>query len=131
MSEPLYPPHEPSKYLELAKELSSKSETAAKRTAVDKAYYAAFLTCRDRLAAKGYITPHYSIEDHKYVATALKHIDTLASFGNEESRLRRIRNKVTYDTRELRVRQGVRPIDWIISIAEEIIRQVEALPDRH
>ena len=42
MSGPLYKALDPKTYLELANELSLKSQEAANRTAADQAYYAAF-----------------------------------------------------------------------------------------
>ena len=118
---------DPSEYLTLASELASESGEAAKRTAVDRAYYAAFLTSRDILAAKNLITPYYNADDHKYVATSLKRY--LGTFGNEENRLRLARNLSTYDTRSLDIGHGARPVEWMIDTASTIIDKVKALPD--
>ena len=80
-SQPLYEPVDPEAYLELAKDLSLKSEAAAKRTAADRAYYAAFLASRNFLEGKGYITPHGDERDHQYVIEALKREDVLGAVG--------------------------------------------------
>jgi len=113
----------PVKYLEFAYEISSRPETEAKRTAADRAYYAAFLFSRDQLASKGYITPYYKEEDKRYVSQELKRLKF--SIGNSENLLRRRRTTITYDTRD-----GEGPsLDWMLQTAEKIIDYVKALPD--
>jgi uncharacterized protein (UPF0332 family) len=132
MSQPLYESVDPETYLELASELSSKAQAAAKRTAADRAYYAAFLVSRDLLAEKGYISPYYNSDDHKYVEETLKHKDVLGSLGNDENRLRRARNLVTYDTRDLArtTKQYAYPLNWVLNTAGTIIDRVKQLPTR-
>lgn len=129
-SEPLYKAIDPKTYLELANELSLRSQEPAKRTAVDRAYYAAFLASRDILAAKGYITPYYSSRDHQYVAEMLRHRDILGSLGNDENRLRRARNTITYDTREInKSHEDARPLNWILDTAKRIVEGLGTVPD--
>jgi len=129
MSEQLYKPLNPKKYLELATELSLKTEAAAKRAAADRAYYTAFLSSRDLLAAKGYIVPYYNLDDHKYVAENLKDKNVLGSLGNDENRLRLARNLITYDTRDISsAKQHACSLDWMLKTARKIIEKVEALP---
>lgn len=132
MSQPLYESVDPETYLELAKELSSKSQVAARRTAADRAYYAAFLASRDLLAEKDYITPYGDERDHQYVNEALKRKDILGSFGNEGLRLRRARNVATYDTRDItmRTQQYARPLNWMLNTAGTLIDKVKKLPSR-
>lgn len=132
MSQPLYESVDPEKYLELAEELSLRSQAVAKRTAADRAYYAAFLTSRDLLAEKGYITPYYNSDDHRYVEETLKHKDILGSLGNDENRLRRARNLVTYDTRDIATstQQYARTLNWVLDTARTIIDGVKQLPPR-
>lgn len=131
MSKPLYPMVEPTTYLELADELSSRIESASRRTAADRAYYAAFLTCRDRLALKNYFTPYYDSRDHDYVQRTLREPNVLGTYGNQENRLRRARNCTTYKTCDLNPGQtDVRSLDWMIRTAKEIIKRVDALPTR-
>jgi hypothetical protein len=131
MSKVLYPMLDPTAYLKLAEEVSSNSETAARRTAADRAYFAAFLVSRDLLAEKGYMLPHYSDEDHKDVVDVLKDMQVLGAFGNEENRLRMARNCVTYDTRDLdsSMLRNVRSLEWMLYTAREIIKRVKALPE--
>jgi len=129
MSELLYRAVNPKTYLELADGLSLESDETAKRTAADRAYYAAFLVSRDTLAERGYITPYYSSDDHKYVSETLKRKDVLGSFGNDEARIRFARNLTTYDTRDIsREQQSARSLKWILDTAKQIIERVENLP---
>jgi hypothetical protein len=123
---PVFLALDPVAYIELVDELASRPETPAKRTAADRAYFAAFLFSRDQLTTKGYIMPHYSQDDRKYVAENLKLL--LGTFGNQENRLRRARNRVTYDTRDLTQSEGQPPLSWMISTAKEIIERVKKLP---
>ena len=117
---------DPQEYLQIAKRLASSPNAADRRTAADRAYYAAFLFSRDTLSAKGYITPYYSSQDHEYVARELKSKHILGSAGNDENRLRSARNKVTYDCRAL----TDHTLEWFINTAERIIQNVSNLPVR-
>jgi hypothetical protein len=132
MSKPLYNKIDPSSYMELAKQLAINADDSSKRTAADRAYYAAFLTCRDVLASKGYLVPQYNLDDHKSVPQTLKSIEALGSRGNDEERLRSARNRINYDTRELRdqPQSAVCSINWMITTAQDIINGVQALPKR-
>jgi hypothetical protein len=125
---PVFPAIDPITYIELVDELASRPESPAKRTAADRAYFAAFLFSRDQLTAKGYIIPHNDQQDHKYVTESLKREDLLGAFGNEEYRLRIARNRVTYDTHNLFHSQGQPSLNWMISTAKEIIKRVNKLP---
>jgi hypothetical protein len=127
MSKPLYPSILPGEYLTLAKELASRQEAASLRSAVDRAYYAVFLTCRDLLQKKNYIVEYGHIEDHQYISRVLKTV--LKSKGNEENRLRRVRNEITYNTSDLfQGHDTVRRLDWVFSTSEELIQLVNNLP---
>lgn len=129
-SQLLYESINPTTYLKLAQELESRSDMASKRTAADRVYYAAFLTSRDQLASKDYLTPYYDTQDHQYVTEALKKwLGT--GVGNDENRLRRARNCINYDTRDLGDDNGsARTCKWMIRAAEKIITKVESLPRR-
>jgi hypothetical protein len=129
ISKPLYPQINPVDYLALAKELAAKTEESAARSAVDRAYYAAFLTSRDVLTAKNYLTPYYNYKDHEYVTETLRKV--LGSRGNDEFLLHNERNRTNYDTRNLSRGQSpdIRRLSWIINTAEEIIGLVQALPE--
>jgi len=112
----------PELYLALARELAGNPAPEYIRSAGDRAYYAAFLFCRDELARKGYITPFYSTEDHSYVSRSLQQLFGRGHFSEFE--LRYQRNRISYDTRNLR---GV-SIPWMIKTAEDIIEKVKELP---
>ena len=120
----MFPAVKADKYLEFAKEISSRQETEVKRTAADRAYYAAFLFSRDQLASKGYVTPYYREEDKRYVSRELKRLKF--SIGNSENLLRTRRTEITYDTRDIRTPS----LDWMIDTAQKIIDYVEALPSK-
>jgi hypothetical protein len=116
------PAVKPELYLDLARELAGNPAPEYIRSAGDRAYYAAFLFCRDELARKGYITPFYSTEDHSYVSRSLQQLFGRGPFSEFE--LRYQRNRISYDTRNLR---GV-SIPWMIKTAEDIIERVKELP---
>jgi len=128
---PWYPALDPTEYLKIADELTSRSESSAIRTAADRAYYAAFLTCRDRLAEKDYFTPTYSSDDHPDLTSALRRKEVLGNYGNQEFRLRRARNCINYMTDDISsATKDARPLHWMLTTAREIISRVEALPHR-
>jgi len=131
MSELLYPQIDPRDYLKLAEELSCRDETTAKRTAADRAYYAAFLTSRDILLEKRYLEPSAQSDDHKYVCNVLKSKEVLGSFGNQQLRLRLARNSATYNTKDLYLGSpyNCRRLTWMFDTAGKIIERVEALPN--
>lgn len=117
---------DPRSYLDLAKILASQPDSASRRSAIDRAYYAVFLFSRDELTSKGYITPYYSTNDHRYVSDNLK-LYLARDIGNNEDRLRRARNSVTYDTRDIRLELS---LQTIIDSAEKIIQAVSGLRPR-
>lgn len=125
---PVFPALDPADYIGLADELASRPEQAAKRTAADRAYYTAFLISRDQLTVKGYITPYYNQQDHEYVTENLKRRDLLGAYGNQEYRLRRARNRVTYDIRDLTYSQEQPSLRWMVDTAKEIIKRVKKIP---
>jgi uncharacterized protein (UPF0332 family) len=55
----------------LAVQLAEMPDAAARRSAVDRAYYAAFLTVREGLVNKGYASFPERPEAHRRVAEAL------------------------------------------------------------
>lgn len=132
MSELLYPKIDPKEYLKLAEELSCKVETAATRTAADRAYYAAFLTSRDILTEKGYLVPSYWIDDHENVCNVLNSKDVLGNYGKQQIRLRLARNLVNYNNQDLYLGQpyDCKRLTWMLNTSKEIIRRVETLPDK-
>jgi hypothetical protein len=127
MLKPLYPSIAPDEYLALAKELASRQEPASLRSAVDRAYFATFLTCRELLKKKNYIVEYGHTEDHQYISRVLKAV--LKSYGNEENRMRRVRNEITYNIGDLFQGQDtVRKLDWVFDTSEKLISLVSDLP---
>lgn len=60
----------------------------------------------------------------------LKSGNVLGSAGNDENRLRRARNCITYNTGDLYLGnpQDTQPLNRILDTARKIIKQVEDLP---
>jgi len=117
-----FPAVDPFKYLEFACEISSRTETEVRRTAGDRAYYAAFLFARDQLKEKGYMTPYNHEGDKKQVTEVLKRLKL--SVGMDEFRLQEHRTRVTYHT----WRVEYPSLEWMIDTAQKIINYVKALP---
>jgi hypothetical protein len=96
------------------------------RTAGDWACYAAFLSSRNLLAEKGYAPFYEGVTAHANVTQALRtHLSD--GIGNEENRLRRARNQLTYNTGPVTMSWGG-SIHWMIRTAREIIDAVSNLP---
>jgi uncharacterized protein (UPF0332 family) len=87
---------EPRDLLTLATELSNRSDEAALRAAVSRAYYAAFLHCQAVVAGHHGVRLTATGRDHALVADAVFRLDETASQTLE--RLRRRRNEADYDT---------------------------------
>ena len=117
-------PLSPELYLDLSRELLKNNSSEYQRTAGDRAYYAAFLFCRDELTKKGYIKPFYSTEDHDYVTRSL--VNVLGSKSSMEYWLRHRRNQLTYDTKSV----SDISINLMIETAQAIIEAVKALPPK-
>jgi hypothetical protein len=90
------------RYLELAKELAGKPVTtegreAKLRSAISRAYYAAFHEARDFLVITQGPLP-YNVNEHEYVKNwYLDQRDRLrAQVGNDLNRLRQDRNRADY-----------------------------------
>ena len=119
---------DPADLLTVARSLQGNADPASKRSAGDRAYYAAFLISRVELANRGLLIPTGRPDDHRLVMTVLR--GSLGNnMGNRMEQLRRARNMVTYDMRQLRVSdRDVRPLAWMIQTAEDLIKRVRALP---
>ena len=119
-------PVETDVYLQLAIEWAQSDNEAILRTAVDRAYYAAFLTARDQLVAKGYGEFAASSRAHGQVGDALSEVRS--QHGEMLRILRRARNRLTYETDATRLpRRQTRQA--LLDLAREIIAAVEALPE--
>ena len=119
-------PVEPDAYLQLAIEWAQSDDEATLRTAVDRAYYAAFLSARDELAAKGYASFAASSQAHGQVRAALSSVRR--RLGRRLSALRRARNRLTYETGPTELPDGL-TLQELLASARQIIAAVEALPE--
>lgn len=115
----------PTDYLALSVALASSTDEASRRSAVDRAYYAAFLATRDELAIKGYINVARNSNTHAQVADALRGIDKNANEMLFD--LRRARNRLTYRTESATLPRG-QSIPELLDSARAVIEAVRALP---
>ena len=113
-------------YLEQANEWAPVGNSAALRSAVDRAYYAAFLTARDQLAAKGYRSFAASSRTHGQVSATL--LLVAPELGDALDVLRRARNRLTYETWATELPNGL-TVQELLDSASEVIAAVEALPE--
>ena len=88
-----------SRFLILAEELGQRrNDAAAQRTAISRAYYAAFCSARLRLRQDGGVIPptsaaHRVLWNH-YLTAKVQHRRAIGAMGE---RLRRARNRADYD----------------------------------
>ena len=120
-----FPQFDTANYLRLSRNLAGAPDQASQRSAIDRAYYSAFLIAREQLRLKRYITSLRGNE-HEIVTQVLLRISR--PFGEQVRELRRARSEVTYnlDDVELRAGQSVR---WAIDTARVVITAVRALPE--
>ncbi len=115
----------PEEYLVLAAGLALSADTASRRSAADRAYYAAFLAARDELIGKRYISAVGNANAHAQVANVLKDISVDAS--ERLSALRRTRNRLTYQTERINLPRR-QSLESLIESARAVIEAVRALP---
>ncbi len=118
-------PITPAAYLTLAIELGETQNAAWQRSAVDRAYYAAFLTTRDELTEKQYGLFTRGPRSHIQVFLALYHIRR--DLGLMLRDLRRARNRLTYQTSRQALPQGL-SLTALLESARSVIDAVKALP---
>jgi uncharacterized protein (UPF0332 family) len=101
------------------------SDQADLRTAVSRAYYAAFHVARDFLTALGFQTPNGE-QAHGYLWLRLSNCGDakVAQAGHRLKDLRRKRNQADYDLQRT-IRQGIARSDF--QIAADIIRLIDSL----
>lgn len=92
-------PFDWTEYLTLARELAQRTEESALRSAISRAYYAVYGTCRARLAEEGFTLPGDGA-DHRAVWDIYLNSSSDVGYyiGLDGSRLRRLRNAADYDT---------------------------------
>jgi uncharacterized protein (UPF0332 family) len=89
---------QPEAFLVLAKRLVQEDEEAARRTAISRAYYAAFHKGREMLGSLGF-TFSRGPDAHKHVVLYLQQSGNgkVVAAGQKLESLRSIRNKADYD----------------------------------
>ena len=115
----------PAAYLALADEWAQSGETETLRSAVDRAYYAAFLTARDELSRKGYARFAPTPQAHIQVAKSLSSVQP--ELEKQIRTLRRARNRLTYQTAAAALPDEL-TLPELLDYARAIIAAVEALP---
>jgi uncharacterized protein (UPF0332 family) len=108
-------------FVELAANLARRGDEAADRSAIGRAYYAAFHACRDHLDAGGERVSRGS-SGHGEVLDNLSNLDLEA--GQNLRRLHRMRRAADYE--------AVRPIDAVVEAktAVSLARLVVSAVDR-
>jgi len=88
----------PQDFLGLARTLATDTTEAAWRSAVSRAYYAAFHVARDWFSALGFTVPHGD-QAHRYLTLRLSNCGDpkVEGAGRELDTLRRDRNRADYD----------------------------------
>ena len=97
----------------------------ARRSAVDRAYYAAFLTARNELDSKGYLNPGSGPQTHAQVIVALTRAHR--NSGRTLRSLRMARNRLTYQTGRVALPYGM-TIATVLDSARLVIEAVRVLP---
>ena len=120
-----FEPFAPDAYLELSSDLSRQPNEPARRSAIDRAYYAAFLTARNELDSKGYLNPGRGPQTHAQVILALTRADR--NSGRTLKSLRMARNRLTYQTGRVALPYGM-TIPTALDSARIVIEAVRALP---
>lgn len=96
-------------FLTLATQLVGGSTEAEWRTAISRAYYAAFHTARDLFESMGFAVPRADLA-HQYLYHRLNNCGhaQLQQAGRDLSDLRTLRNLADYDLRHLLAQQSAR-----------------------
>jgi uncharacterized protein (UPF0332 family) len=111
-------------FLVLAQALCAQASEAAWRTAVSRAYYAAFHVARELFEGLGFIVPHAD-RAHAYLWRRLTHCGDprVQRAGSDLNTLRGERNRADYDFR-LSFQQGV--TQALVRMAEQVIQALDA-----
>lgn len=109
-------------YIEFARDLISNGthSEAAKRTAISRSYYGAFLLARNLADSKGWVAATYTSSDHRIIKDYFKNNptdETINKIGHNLDRLRINRNKVDYENVCYRLDDSalkcVRRAEWV------------------
>jgi uncharacterized protein (UPF0332 family) len=108
-------------YFDLARNLARQNDEASQRSAVSRAYYAAFCSARNRLRQEQGAIPKtdkvHQIVWEQFENSTEKKRKQLAQYGK---RLRRERNKVDYD-------DEIRNLDYFVRDAMETANRLISL----
>ena len=116
---------EPDGYLALSRRLAALGDAVSFRSAVDRAYYAAFLAAREELSRKGYGPFSRSSRAHTEVLEALHQLSGPAS--RRLRILRPARNRLTYRI-EAVDSPGGQSLGELLDLAQGVIGAATALP---
>jgi len=108
-------PFDPNEFLILAARLSQATAQAELRSAVSRAYYAAFLHAREVLGASGEVVPTGTGRDHGLVLRALR-----ARGGGTANLLGRLRAQRGYVDYDLAVPIGQIETQRLVRIAQRV-----------
>ena len=117
---------DPAAYLTLAIEWSRSADDTTLRSAVDRAYYAAFLTTRDQLSGKGYGRFTADPQVHSQVAKLLSATNKEA--GEKLIILRRARNRLNYQTGNVTLPRG-QSVRSLMLFARIVVEAAQELPN--
>ena len=118
---------EPDGYLALSRRLAALGDAVSFRSAVDRAYYAAFLMAREELSGKGYGPFSSSSRAHTEALEALHQLSGPAS--RRLRILRQARNRLTYRIEAVDA-PGGQSLGELLDLAQGVIVAVIALPQR-
>lgn len=116
---------EPDGYLALSRRLAALGDAVSFRSAVDRAYYAAFLTAREELSGKGYGPFSSSSRAHAEVGEALRRTNKPAY--RRLRILRQARNRLTYRI-EAVDSPGGQSLGELLNLAQGVINAAAILP---
>jgi len=110
-------------YLPLARTLDSMATEAARRSAVSRAYYAAFCHARDYAARHLGFTPSYDVNDHWRLREHLRsrHETKRTGIASGLDSLRTWRNECDYDAQ---VSNLASQVTDAIRVAQQIIAEL-------
>lgn len=112
-------------FLVLAEELAVREEESCQRSAVSRAYYAAFCSARDAIREEGVVLPKsgsvHRVIWSQFEKASASHRRRIAILG---SRLRHSRNRADYDVAVARVEDvaadAIADAGQLISLLEEL-----------
>ncbi len=115
---------DPQGFIALAQQLAAGNPSeAALRTAVERAYYGAFLALRDVMVVKGWVPEHRTIRDPLDLVTTLRSRPGYRFLSDLLDELRMLRNRADY---ELQRPFGLEEARRAITLAQELLQRLPA-----